>query len=505
MTEIRTIHTILVANRGEIAVRIMRTCKDQGIATVAVFSEIDRTAPHVLMADKAVCLGAAPAKESYLNIDKIVNACKQTNADAVHPGYGFLSENSEFAMRIIKEGLIFIGPSSHVMEQMGNKIAARTLMIETGISVVPGSNGIGSHGFASGEDALITAKDIGFPVLLKASAGGGGKGMRFCESEDKFVSAFDGARREAITAFGNDAIYVEKAILRPRHIEIQILADMHGNIVHLAERDCSIQRRHQKVIEETPSPVLDDTLRTQMGEVAVSIAKAVNYVGAGTIEFLLSEDGSFYFLEMNTRLQVEHPITEMIFNLDLVALQIDIACGKTLPFDQSSLDLRRHGVAMECRVYAEDPYRFLPSPGTITALRVPEGAFVRHDSGIHAGLTISPYYDPMLAKLIVWGENREEVLGRMSRALQEYAVLGIKTNLLFHRRMMAHPLFINGEYDTGFIEREKKTLLHTGDAPADVVLFSAAIEQSLEKDTMPIKSVQQHTNHWRNMSKTSLD
>jgi acetyl-CoA carboxylase biotin carboxylase subunit len=473
------IRRVLVANRGEIAVRVMRTCRDRGIETVAVFSDADRLAPHVLMADRAVHIGPAPARESYLDIDKILSACHATGADAVHPGYGFLSENAAFAEACAAAGIRFIGPAAASMRVMGSKTRARAAVMAAGAPVVPGDNGEGDGGFADTATVLAAAERIGFPVLIKASAGGGGKGMRLVESADELPAAFEGARREAGSSFGDDTVYLEKAIIRPRHVEIQVFADTQGTTVHLGERDCSIQRRHQKVIEETPSPVVDATLRRQMGEAAIRVARACDYVGAGTVEFLLADDGSYYFLEMNTRLQVEHPVTELIYGLDLVGWQLDVAEGKPLPLTQEELDARRRGAAIECRVYAEDSRRFLPSPGTITHLRVPSGPWVRDDSGTYEGATIPVHYDPLVSKLAVWGADRREALARMRRALDEYMVRGIETNLAFHQRMLAHGAFRSGEYDTGFVEREHASLQVAEDADegtVDVGLAAAAIE-----------------------------
>jgi acetyl-CoA carboxylase, biotin carboxylase subunit len=474
----RKIKRILVANRGEIAVRVMRTCRELEIETVAVFSDADRAALHVRTADRAVRLGPPPARESYLDIQKILDACKSSGADAVHPGYGFLSENEDFADACDAAGIIFIGPTGDSMRMMGDKTAARATVTPAGVPVVPGNNGIDGRGFPTVEQALAAAKEIGFPIMLKAAAGGGGKGMRFVDGEAKFTAAYDGARREAKAAFGDDAVYLEKAIIRPRHVEIQVFADESGHAVHLGERDCSIQRRHQKVVEESPSPALTADLRARMGDVAVKAALACKYRGAGTIEFLLAPDGNFYFLEMNTRLQVEHPVTEMVHGLDLVAWQIAVAEGRPLPMDQEQIDARRHGAAIECRVYAEDSIRFLPSPGTITQLRTPAGPFVRDDSGVYEGSVISTFYDPLVSKLITWGDTREQAMARMRRALDEYRVGGIKTNLSFHRRLLRHPQFLAGEYDTGFLDREKASLL-TPLVPSpedvDTALVAAAV------------------------------
>jgi len=475
----RPLRRVLVANRGEIAVRVMRTCHERGLETVAVYSDADRLAPHVQMADQAVHIGPPAARESYLVIEKILDACKRTGADAVHPGYGFLSENEDFVEACDAAGIVFIGPRPHAMRQMGSKTMARACVSAAGAPVVPGDNGPGGNGFPSAEAALASARTIGFPVLIKAAAGGGGKGMRLVEKEPDFVSAFEGAKREAGGAFGDDTVYLEKAIIRPRHIEIQVFADGHGNVVHLGERDCSIQRRHQKVIEEAPSPVVSAELRAKMGASAVAAARAVDYLGAGTVEFLLASDGSYYFLEMNTRLQVEHPVTEMIYGLDLVAWQLDVAEGKKLALTQAELDARRRGHAVECRIYAEDPVRFLPSPGTITHLRVPDGPYVRNDSGCYEGAEIPVHYDPMISKLVVWGEDRAAAVARMRRALDEYQVRGIETNLPFHRRCVRHPSFLEGEFDTGFIAREHARLVPSA-ADAEGELEAAVLALALE-------------------------
>ena len=473
----RPIRRVLVANRGEIAVRVMRTCMEKGIETVAVYSEVDRLAPHVLLADHAIPIGPAPARESYLVIDKILAACRQADADAVHPGYGFLSENAEFADACCAAGITFIGPSASSMRLMGSKTQARMTMMAAGVPVVPGDNGPDGRGFPDAASARAVAEEVGFPVLIKASAGGGGKGMRLVESGDRFEAAFDGARREAGASFGDDTVYIEKAIIRPRHVEIQVFADSTGNVVHLGERDCSIQRRHQKVIEEAPSPAVGEELRQRMGTAALNAARACDYLGAGTVEFLLADDGSFYFLEMNTRLQVEHPVTEMLFGVDLVAWQLRVAAGGTLPMTQAELDSARRGAAIECRVYAEDPRKFLPSPGTITRLRVPSGPYVRDDSGAYEGVEISVFYDPLISKLAVWGGDRDEAVARMQRALDEYLVRGIETNLGFHRRMLEHPEFRAGNYDTGFIDREKQSLtpMTAEGELLDVVIAAAGI------------------------------
>jgi acetyl-CoA carboxylase, biotin carboxylase subunit len=471
------IRRVLVANRGEIAVRVMRTCRERGIDTVAVFSDVDRLAPHVQMADAAVHIGPAPAAQSYLVIDKIIDACKQTGADAVHPGYGFLSENEDFADACAAAGITFIGPSADAMRKMGSKTEARKTVSAAGAPVVPGDNGPGADGFPDSAAALAAAKKVGFPVLLKAAAGGGGKGMRLVNNEADLPAAFDGARREAIAAFGDGTVYIEKAIVGARHIEIQVFGDTHGTIVHLGERDCSIQRRHQKVVEESPSPAVSAELRAKMGAAAVAAARAVKYVGAGTCEFLLGADGGFYFLEMNTRLQVEHPVTEMIYGLDLVSWQLDVAEGKPLPLTQEQLDARRRGHAVECRIYAEDPVKFLPSPGTITHLRVPDGPYIRNDSGCYEGAEIPVHYDPMISKLVVWGETRAAAVARMRRALDEYVVRGIETNLAFHRRCLRHPAFVAGEFDIGFIGKYAADLAPRADEnELNAAIIAAALD-----------------------------
>jgi acetyl-CoA carboxylase biotin carboxylase subunit len=485
----RPIRRVLVANRGEIAVRVMRTCKERGVETVAVYSDADRLAAHVLLADRAIAIGPPPAAESYLSIDKILAACAASGADAVHPGYGFLSENEDFAEACAAAGITFVGPSADAMRTMGSKTHARAKVAAAGAPVVPGDNGPRGEGLPSAADALAAANRIGFPVMVKAAGGGGGKGMRLVASERDLAPAFDGARREAKAAFGDDTVYLEKAIERPRHVEIQIFGDTHGRLVHLGERDCSIQRRHQKVIEETPSPAVTAELRAKMGAAAIAAARAVDYVGAGTVEFLLGADGGFYFLEMNTRLQVEHPITEMIYGLDLVSWQLDVAEGRALPLDQAALDARRRGHAIECRVYAEDPVKFLPSPGTITHLRVPDGPYIRDDSGCYEGAEIPVHYDPLISKLVVWGEDRSRALARMQRALDEYRVRGIDTNLAFHRRCVRHAAFVAGDYDTGFIARNAAALAPSADeAHLAAAIAAAAIESHTSSHAPPARA-----------------
>jgi acetyl-CoA carboxylase, biotin carboxylase subunit len=440
---------ILIANRGEIAVRIVRACRDLGISPVAVFSEADRDALHVRLSDEAYEIGPAPSVESYLRIERIIEAAKRSRAEAIHPGYGFLAENADFAQAVVEAGLTFIGPSAEAMRLMGSKTSARRVAIAAGVPVVPGT----TDPLNSLDEAREVAASFGYPVMLKASAGGGGKGMRLVASDEELQSAFETAQSEAAAAFGNPELYLEKAIERPRHIEIQIFADTQGNFVHLGERECSIQRRHQKVIEECPSPINDADLRARMGEAAINAARAVDYTGAGTIEFLLA-DGTrdFYFLEMNTRLQVEHPVTELVTGIDLVREQIRVAEGQPLSFKQEDVAWRGH--AIECRVYAENPESdFIPSPGRIASLRVPAGPGVRDDSGVESGAEVSIYYDPMISKLAAWGRTRAEAIDRLRRALDEYTVSGIKTTLPFFREIVRDAEFIEGRLDTGFISR----------------------------------------------------
>ncbi len=443
---------VLIANRGEIAVRIIRTLHEMGIGAVAVYSDADRAALHVRMADQAMPLGPAAASESYLRIDKVIDAAKRSGADAIHPGYGFLSENADFRQACDDAGIVFIGPPASAMRSMGSKTAAREKMAAAGVPITPGGSA------NTVEEALATAERVGYPVMLKAAMGGGGKGMRLVHHASELGHNLERAQSEALRSFGNGTVYIEKAIVNPRHVEIQVLGDQHGNIVHLFERDCSIQRRHQKVVEETPCPVATPELVAKMGEVSVRGAAAVGYFSAGTFEFLLGEDGSFYFLEMNTRLQVEHPITEWITGVDLVREMVLVAAGENRGYRQE--DITRRGAAIECRVYAEDPQTgFLPSPGTIEALRSPNGAWVRDDGGYYAGAEVPSHYDPQIAKLSVWGPTREQALRRMRRALSEYVVTGIRTNLAFHQKLLDHPEFQKGKYDTGFIDRFRAELL----------------------------------------------
>ena len=439
---------ILIANRGEIALRIMRSAHEMNIKTVAVFSEADRLSLHVQYANEAICIGEAATNASYLNIDKIIDACKITGADAVHPGYGFLSENADFARALQSAGIILIGPSPESIELMGNKLTAKATVKKYNIPMIPGTD----QAITTIDEAINQAKEIGFPVLIKAAAGGGGKGMRIVEKSDDFKDQLKLAISESKTYFGDGSVFLERYISSPRHIEIQILGDQHGNIVHLFERDCSIQRRHQKVIEEAPSFVLTDDLRQKMGKCAVEVARSCNYVGAGTVEFIVDENLDFFFLEMNTRLQVEHPITEMITGIDLVKEQINIAKGKELSIRQEQIQINGHSI--ELRIYAEDPANdFLPDTGTLQHYVLPEGPGVRLDNSYTQGMEIPVYYDPMISKLIVWGKDREEAIARMIRAIEEYQITGIQSTLPFGKFVMCHEAFRTGNYDTQFVTK----------------------------------------------------
>jgi acetyl-CoA carboxylase biotin carboxylase subunit len=438
---------ILVANRGEIAIRVMRTAKQMGIKTVAVYSTIDRHSPHVKYADEAVLIGEAPSNQSYLLGDKIIEVAKNLDVDAIHPGYGFLSENADFAELCEANNIIFIGPKSHAIRIMGSKLAAKEAVKAYNIPMVPGT----AEAITDIPEAKKIAKDIGFPILIKASAGGGGKGMRIVENESEFESQMDRAISEAVNAFGDGSVFIEKYVTSPRHIEIQVMADMHGNIIHLFERECSIQRRHQKVVEEAPSSVLTPERRSEMGEAAVRVAKACDYVGAGTVEFLLDDEHNFYFLEMNTRLQVEHPVSEIITNTDLVELQIRVARGEVLPYTQDDMTINGH--ALELRVYAEDPLNdFLPSVGTLETYKLPEGEGIRVDNGFEEGMDIPIYYDPMISKLITYGKDRAEAIERMIRAIDEYHIHGVKTTLPFGKFVMQHDAFTSGDFNTHFVQ-----------------------------------------------------
>jgi len=436
---------ILIANRGEIALRVIRTCKEMDIKTVAVYSTADRESLHVRFADEAVCIGSASSKDSYLNIPRIISAAEITNADAIHPGYGFLSENAEFSSVCHEYGIKFIGPTPDMIRSMGDKITAKETMIKAGVPCIPGSEGL----LESVEQGIELAKKIKFPVIVKATEGGGGKGMRVINNEEGFLKAWDDAKREAAASFGNDGLYLEKFVEEPRHIEIQVVGDQYGKVCHLSERDCSIQRRHQKLVEETPSPAVTQELRDRMGEAAIKGAKAINYEGVGTIEFLLDKHGDFYFMEMNTRIQVEHPITEEVTDYDLIKEQIKVAAGVPISGNNYYPNL----YAMECRINAEDPANgFRPSPGKITNLHMPGGHGIRIDSHVYSGYSIPPDYDSMIAKLIVNGQSREEVITRMKRALSEFVIEGIKTTIPFHLKLMDNPTFRSGKFTTKFLE-----------------------------------------------------
>lgn len=440
---------VLIANRGEIAIRIMRACRELGISTVAVYSEADKNALFAKYADEAYMIGPAPSSQSYLNMEAIIAVAKESGAEAIHPGYGFLSENPTFAKRCEEEGIVFIGPPSEVIAEMGSKIRARNLMMKAGVPVVPGTK----DAVEDVNKAMEVAEKIGYPVLIKASAGGGGIGMKVVHSRDDFEAALSSTKQMAGSAFGDSSVFIEKYVEEPRHIEIQILADAYGNTLYLSDRECSIQRRHQKLIEEAPSPIMTPKLRAKMGEAAVRVAKTIGYVNAGTVEFLYSK-GNFYFLEVNTRLQVEHGITEMVTGIDIVREQIRIACGKKLELSQKDIVIDGH--AIECRINAEDPFNdFAPSPGKILRYRSAGGPGVRVDSGVHTGYTISPYYDSMISKLCVWARTRDVAIARMERALYEYVVVGVKTNIPFHKAVMRNPAFRKGDLTTGFIEDQK--------------------------------------------------
>ena len=440
---------VLIANRGEIAVRIIRACRELGVRTVAVFSEADRGALHAQIADEAVCIGPAATKDSYLNVKSILAACELTGANAVHPGFGFLSENAAFARNCEKCGVTFIGPSAESMEMMGDKATAKQTMRDAGVPVVPGSDGV----VKTPEKAKKIAGEIGYPVMIKASAGGGGRGIRLVNTEAELEAAMISAQQEALSFFANDEVYLEKFIVNPRHVEIQILADAYGNVVHLGERDCSMQRRNQKVLEESPCPVLPEETRLKMGEAAVRAAQACRYKNAGTIEFLLAEDGQFYFMEMNTRIQVEHPVTEMVTGVDLVRWQLLVAAGERLSFTQEDIKLTGH--AIECRINAENPlYNFRPSPGKITALHMPGGPGIRIDSAVYQGFTISPYYDSMIAKLIAYAPTRDEAIRKMKWALAEFLVEGVDTNIDFQLDLLRDKNFEEARYDIGYLGRK---------------------------------------------------
>lgn len=495
---------ILVANRGEIAVRVIRALRERGIPSVAVYSDVDRAALHVRLADEAVHIGPAPSSESYLRADKIINAALELGVEAIHPGYGFLSENAEFADACAQAGIIFIGPRADAIRSMGSKTAARKIAEAAGAPVVPGT----AEALTDAAQAIEIARRIGYPVMLKAAAGGGGKGMRRVDSEDQLASALRDAASEAERSFKSSEVYIEKLILKPRHIEIQILGDQHGNLVHLGERECSIQRRHQKVVEECPSPLVSSRpgMREQMGEAALRVARAANYSNAGTIEFLADDSGSFYFLEMNTRLQVEHPVTELVTGLDLVDWQLRIAAGEKLAFTQKDITWR--GSAIECRIYAEDPdTNFLPSPGRIEQLSNPSGPGIRLDSGVYPGWTVPMEYDPLLAKLAVWGDTREAAIRRLRRALDETSVFGIKTNIRFFLDLLRDPLFGEGRLHTGFIDeylqRAPKTEAVSDDFET-VAALAAACHTRKESSAAVVSNGCSNGHAWREAGRRSL-
>jgi acetyl-CoA carboxylase biotin carboxylase subunit len=488
---------ILIANRGEIAIRVTRACRELGIASVAVFSDADRDSLHVFLADEAYHIGPSPSKESYLNYRKILEVAKTAGVDAIHPGYGFLSENAIFVRACKEAGITFIGPTPENMEAMGDKLSAKALMKKAGVPLVPGSDG----GVETVEDAIKITKSIGLPVIIKASAGGGGKGMRVVRSEDEIESAFRACRSEGQNYFANPTVYIEKFINDPKHIEIQVFGDTHGNVVHLFERECSVQRRHQKIIEESPSPSVPPDVREKLGAAAVRAAKSINYIGAGTIEFIFdNQTKAFFFMEMNTRLQVEHPITELVTGYDLVKEQIWVAKGKPLSFEQK--DIRQKGHAIEARICAEDPITYKPHPGVIRACRHPQGPFLRIDSYAYPGYEVPIYYDPMIAKVITWGENREEAIDRMQRALTEFVLTGIKTNIVLHKSILKHPKFLDGTYTTQFIEKNFEVLEPELFAEIDdpVFLIAAAITAYQDRKSKDVRRLNVASN-WRRIGR----
>ena len=500
------INKVLVANRGEIAVRVMRSCKEMGIKTVAVFSEADRTSRHVSYADEACCIGGPVSKDSYLNIDNIIAAAKRFGADAIHPGYGFLSENANFVDRCEKEGITFIGAPKKAMEQMGDKISARQAMIAAGVPVVPGT----AEGLETVEQARQVALEIGLPVMFKASAGGGGMGIRLVRTEDEIADAYNSAKSEALANFANDAIYVEKFIEHPHHIEFQVMGDKFGTVLHLCDRECSVQRRRQKVVEESPSPLMTPELREKMGQVAINAAKAVDYVGAGTIEFMVDDNRNFYFLEMNTRLQVEHPITEEVLGLDLVKLQIKVADGQPLGLKQSDISQRGH--AIECRICAEDAEKnFTPAPGVIKQLTEPLGIGTRVDSYVYEGYEIPIYYDSMIGKLIVWATTRQYAIERMRRVLFEYKITGVKTNISYLRKIMDVPDFVEGHYDTGFLEKNAdllkadQTYEATKSEAEDIAIMASYIDYLVNlEENKPASGDNRPISRWREFGKRAM-
>jgi len=488
---------VLIANRGEIAVRIIRACRELGLRTIAVYSEADRAALHVRQADEAYLLGPPAARDSYLRGDKIIEIAKKSGAKAIHPGYGFLAERDDFAQAVLDAGLVFIGPRPSAISAMGDKAIARSTVTAAGIQVVPGTEGEGDLHDA---DLLAIAPKIGFPLLVKATAGGGGKGMREVKSAEEMPGLLQAARREAEASFGDGNVYLEKLILNARHIEFQILADNHGNVIHLGERECSLQRRHQKLLEESPSPFINDELRMQMGEVACTAARAVDYLNAGTIEFLVDKDHKFFFLEMNTRLQVEHPVTELVTGIDIVKEQLRIARDRKLRYAQE--DIHLNGWALECRINAEDPYNnFLPSTGILNSVIAPSGPGVRVDTGVYAGFEISPYYDALISKLICWGETRGEAILRMRRALDEYSILGVKTNVPFHQHIMGSHRFIAGSFDTRFVE-ERFSMDELEEEKEHLVMIAAVMatlvtHQESQRASQIVRRSKRDTSNWK--------
>ena len=485
---------ILIANRGEIALRVMRSAKEMGINTVAIFSEADRTSPHVKYADEAVCVGPAPSSESYLNVDKIIEVCKELSVDAIHPGYGFLSENADFARRLYNENTTLIGPSAEAMEMMGDKLKAKAAVKQYDVPLVPGTD----EKITDVALAKEIANSIGYPILIKAAAGGGGKGMRVVETADSFEEQMQLAVSEATSSFGDGSVFIERYVGSPRHIEIQVLADSHGNVVHLFERECSVQRRHQKVIEEAPSAVLTNEMREAMGQCAVNVAKSCNYLGAGTVEFLLDENKEFYFLEMNTRLQVEHPVTEMITGIDLVKEQIHIAMGKPLSFTQNDLHIQGH--AMEVRVYAEDPMNnFAPDIGRLKTYKLPESIGVRVDNGFEEGMDIPIYYDSMISKLITYGKDREEAISKMIRAIRDYTIVGVKTTLPFAELVMQNKHFLSGDFDTHFIKKHfnVKDLEESREDEAHIAALLSKHVLSNHKTSTSVSSSESSVSKWK--------
>jgi acetyl-CoA carboxylase biotin carboxylase subunit len=478
---------VLIANRGEIAVRVIRACRDLGVKSVAVYSEPDRSSLHVRLADEAHLIGPAASSESYLKIDKIIATAKMVGAEAIHPGYGFLAENPAFARNCLQAGIVFIGPPPEAISRMGDKLAARKALKQAGVPVVPGAEDV----IFDETGAIKIAEWIGYPILIKAAAGGGGKGMRIVNEQSELKAAIRGARQEAQSAFGDDRIYMEKYLPRPRHIEIQVMADSHGNCVYLGERECSIQRRHQKVIEEAPSPLVNPEMRRQMGQAAVAAAASAGYTNAGTVEFLADDDRNFYFLEMNTRLQVEHPVTELVTGIDLAVEQIRVASGEKLSFSQNDIIIRGH--AIECRIYAEDPSAdFLPSTGTIHSYQEPSGPGIRVDSGIYEGAEISVYYDPIIAKLLAYGQDRPQAISRMLRALDEFRISGVITNIDFHKSILRHPEFVAGRLSTRFIESYYEPPEQASETLSRVAALAAALAEHRERNRVSFSRIKKN-------------